>query len=203
MGEERHGRSRGATADPTRWRRIGGAVAGLGHIAVGLAAGRVLSNRTRDRVSAVAASLGFAALSMAPDLDVIAFALGIPYEAPFGHRGASHAIATALVVAVVFSALPWRPGGASRRVMFSLVFGVVVSHGLLDTLTDGGRGIALLWPFDDSRYFAPWRPIPVSPIGAGLLSARGAFVMLTELVVFAPLWLWAVWPRTRVDDDGS
>ena len=26
---------------------------------------------------------------------------------------------------------------------------VVASHGLLDTLTDGGRGVALLWPFDE------------------------------------------------------
>ncbi len=133
-------------------------------------------------------------LSMAPDLDVIAFAFGIPYEAPFGHRGASHAIATALLVAGLLAALPMR-AGASRRLVLTLVFGVVVSHGLLDTLTDGGLGIALLWPFDDTRHFAPWRPIPVSPIGGGLLSRRGAYVMLVELVAFAPLWLWALWPR--------
>jgi inner membrane protein len=39
-------------------------------------------------------------LSLAPDLDVIAFAVGIPYQAPFGHRGASHALLTALVFGV-------------------------------------------------------------------------------------------------------
>jgi inner membrane protein len=30
-----------------------------------------------------------------PDIDVIAFSLGIPYHAPFGHRGALHSIAFA------------------------------------------------------------------------------------------------------------
>ncbi len=147
-------------------------------------------------MSFAGAALGLTLLSMAPDLDVVAFAFGIPYEAPFGHRGASHAIATALLLAGVFAALP-RRAGVSRHVVLVLVFAVVVSHGLLDTLTDGGRGIALLWPLDNTRYFAPWRPIPVSPIGAGLLSTRGARVMLTELVVFAPAWLWALWPRDR------
>ncbi len=146
------------------------------------------------RLSFPAAAAGLSLLSLAPDLDVVAFAFVAPYEAPFRHRRASHAIATALLLAGLLAALP-RRAGASRPFVFSLVFGVVVSHGLLDTLTDGGRGIALLWPLDDTRYFAPWRPIPVSPIGAGLLSARGAYVMLVELVAFAPLWLWALWPR--------
>jgi inner membrane protein len=161
---------------------------------VGLAAGRLLSSRAGVRLGFAGAALGLSALSMAPDLDVIAFAFGIPYEAPLGHRGASHAIATAVLVAGLLAALPKR-AGASRRLVLALVFGVVASHGLLDTLTDGGHGIALLWPFDNTRYFAPWRPIPVSPIGAGLLSTRGAYVMLVELCVFAPLWLWALWPR--------
>lgn len=146
------------------------------------------------RLSFAGAAVGLTVLSMAPDLDVVAFAFGIPYDAPFGHRGASHAIATALLLAGLLAALP-RRAGASRPLVFGLVFGVVVSHGLLDTLTDGGRGIALLWPLDDTRYFAAWRPIPVSPIGAGLLSTRGAYVVLVELVAFAPLWLWALWPR--------
>jgi inner membrane protein len=53
---------------------------------------------------------------------------------------------------------------------------VVASHPLLDTLTNGGLGCALFWPFDDARYFAPWRPIPVSPIGLGFFSPYGMFV---------------------------
>ena len=69
---------------------------------------------------------------------------------------------------------------------------VLVSHGLLDTLTDGGLGAALLWPFDLTRYFAPWRPIPVAPIGLDFLSRYGLAVSLAELVLFAPLIVFAL-----------
>jgi len=73
---------------------------------------------------------------------------------------------------------------------------VLVSHPLLDTLTDGGLGCALLWPLDTHRYFAPWSPIPVAPIGRALISRVGAFVMLTELALFAPVFVYALWPRS-------
>lgn len=58
----------------------------------------------------------------------------------------------------------------------------MVSHGLLDTLTTGGKGVALLWPFSDERFFAPLQFIRVSPIGVGrFLSERGLAVLLSEL----------------------
>jgi inner membrane protein len=72
---------------------------------------------------------------------------------------------------------------------------VAVSHGLLDTLTDGGLGIALLWPVSNHRYFAPWTPIPVAPIGARMLTGRGLGVVMTEALQFAPLLVWSLWPR--------
>src|SRR5262249_19555037 len=87
-----------------------------------------------------------------------------------------------------------------RTVLFAIA--VLASHGLLDTLTDGGLGVALLWPFELTRFFAPWRPIPVAPIGFAFLSPYGLVVSLTELVLFAPLWLYGLRPpasyRSRV-----
>jgi inner membrane protein len=65
---------------------------------------------------------------------------------------------------------------------------VVASHPLLDILTNGGLGCALFWPFDDTRYFAPWTPIPVSPIGLRFLSPYGMFVAFVEVVLFSPLF---------------
>ena len=62
---------------------------------------------------------------------------------------------------------------------------VTASHGLLDALTDGGRGIALLAPFSAERFYFPWRPIHVSPIGLRFFSARGLDVALSELQ-----WVW-------------
>jgi inner membrane protein len=82
-------------------------------------------------------------------------------------------------------------------VLALLSVGVALSHGLLDTLTDGGLGVALLWPYSTQRFFAPWRPIPVAPIGARLLSAYGRQVMWTELIYFLPLFAYSLWPRRR------
>jgi len=65
-------------------------------------------------------------------------------------------------------------------VFFSLVG---ASHGLLDALTDDGLGIALLAPFDNTRYFFPWTPIPVSSIGLrAFLSDWGLRVIIFEIV---------------------
>jgi hypothetical protein len=61
-------------------------------------------------------------------------------------------------------------------------------------MTDGGLGCALLWPISLTRYFAPWRPIPVAPIGFGFLSAGWGFVALVELGLFLPALMYALWP---------
>ena len=61
----------------------------------------------------------------------------------------------------------------------------MASHGLLDSLTDGGPGIALLWPFAHDRLFAPVTPIRVSPIGGGFFSARGLETLWSEA-----RWVW-------------
>ena len=164
-------------------------MASLLHIAVGLAAGRLYKGRP-----ALLAAVGFSALSMLPDADVIAFALDIPYSDPFGHRGASHSLAFAAGMGALIGLL-------SRRLRLGLlVAAVVASHPLLDALTDGGLGVALLWPWDDARMFAPWRPIPVSPIGASFVSARGLSVMLAELLPALPLLLYGLWPARPQQD---
>jgi inner membrane protein len=76
--------------------------------------------------------------------------------------------------------------GSTPLSTFLFLFFAMASHGLLDACTNGGSGIALLWPFTDTRYFAPFTPIEVSPIGlARFLSTRGAAVMASEL-----LWVW-------------
>lgn len=167
-------------------------MASLGHVAVGMAVGR--AHRAR---SPALAMVGFAALSLLPDLDVIAFALDVPYAHPFGHRGASHSLFVALVLGGLLAAL-WPASSARVRARAGLLGALTMaSHGLLDTLTDGGLGVALLWPLSDERFFAPWRPIPVAPIGADLLSWRGVRVISIEAVYFAPLVLYALWPRNR------
>ena len=63
-----------------------------------------------------------------------------------------------------------------RRFLF--LFVSTLSHGLLDMLTNGGLGVALFVPMSNERYFFPWRPITVSPIGLSrFVSAWGLRVL--------------------------
>ena len=56
-------------------------------------------------------------------------------------------------------------------------------HSILDAMTSGGYGVAFFSPFDNSRYFFPWRPIKVSPLGiANFFTERGIRVILSELI---------------------
>jgi inner membrane protein len=170
-------------------------VASVGHVIVGLAAGRLWAGGGASTSQLTWAMLAFSALALLPDADVVTFAFGIPYAHPFGHRGASHSVVfAALVGALIGLVARLRAHGRPLR-LAALSAAVVVSHPLLDAMTTGGLGVAWAWPWSAERAFLPWRPIPVSPIGAGFLSERGLKVALTELVQGLPLWLWALWPR--------
>jgi inner membrane protein len=165
-----------------------------------MAAGRLHTPKTSSSGQLLTAMLLGSLLSMLPDADVLGFSFGIRYADPWGHRGASHSLALALMVGVVLGAgLTALQNKATRSLprTVSLCVLVIASHGLLDTLTTGGLGCSLGWPWTDTRYFAPFRPIPVAPLGVGFLSGRGAEVALTELVLFCPFWLYALWPRRR------
>jgi len=165
-------------------------------VLVGAAASKAYRSGQRARWSAVAAAAAWSALSMLPDADVIGFKLGVRYADPWGHRGATHSFVFALAVAALV-ALIARAAKLPGWRTFLVAAAVVASHPLLDTMTDGGLGCALLWPFSDERFFAPWRPIPVAPIGPRFLSARGLRIALTELVLLSPFLIYALWPRRR------
>jgi inner membrane protein len=121
--------------------------------------------------------------SSLPDVDSLGFWAGVPYASLFGHRGFTHSLFFAMLVAAVGCAAA--PAlGASRAWAFTFLAVSTGSHGLLDTFTNGGLGIALLSPFSNQRFFAPWRPIPVSPIGVhGLASSHGLSLFSAELLL--------------------
>jgi inner membrane protein len=171
-------------------------MASIGHIAVGMAAARAATQPASPKIALVLSMLWWSALSLLPDADVIGFRLGVRYHDEWGHRGATHSFVFALGAALVLGALaPLVRARPVRTALLALV--VIGSHALLDTLTDGGHGCALLWPFSDARFFAPWNPIPVSPIGGRFFTDVGLRVMLAELWLFAPLYVYALWPRSR------
>jgi inner membrane protein len=131
-------------------------------------------------------SLGVVCAAL-PDLDVLAFAFGIPYSAMLGHRGLSHSIPFALLLSTVVTALALRSAQWSRmrpRIWLYL-FAAVASHGILDAFTNGGLGIAFFAPFSAQRYFFPVTPIEVAPIWRGFFSERGLQVLASEI-----RWIW-------------
>jgi inner membrane protein len=151
------------------------------HVAVPLAVGVALGTRL---ISPRLLCAGILA-SIAPDLDVLGFRLGVAYSAIDGHRGLFHSLAFALFLALL-AALAARPLQSTAARAFAFVGIAAASHGLLDMLTTGGMGVALFWPFSDTRHFFPWRLIRVSPLSLQrLLSPAGRAVMASEL--------WVVW----------
>ena len=117
--------------------------------------------------------------SILPDLDVIAFKFGIPYSHPFGHRGFTHSITFAIIWAWI---LTLSFGKERKRMFFVVLFLSTVSHGILDAMTTGGKGIGFFIPFVSDRYFFPLRIIQVSPIGIEeFFSEWGMRVIISEL----------------------
>ena len=165
----------------------------FGHVAVAYALGKTF------RLSIPALRLWSLTVmcSLLPDVDVVGFFLGIPYEHAWGHRGFTHSIVFAMLVGLVVPRLAsptityWTASYWLAALYFSLV---TMSHGFLDSLTDGGLGIAFFAPFDSTRYFFPWRPISVSPIGISeFFSEWGLGVLLSELLwIGLPVGLWLI-----------
>jgi inner membrane protein len=123
--------------------------------------------------------------SALPDADVIGFNLGVRYGDLWGHRGMTHSLLFSAVVAA-FLAFLFESAGRARWKLWLLFFFIGASHGLLDALTDGGLGVAFFSPLVNERYFFPWTPIHVSPIGiTTFFSSRGMRVLWSEVV-----WVW-------------
>ena len=138
----------------------------------------------RSRVSLPLLAVGIVA-SVLPDLDVVGFRLGIPYTSDYGHRGFTHSLVFAAVVAGIatLGAAWWR---SSRAATFGFVFVACASHGLLDMLTNAGRGVAYFWPFTNQRYFLPIRVIEASTLSfSRFFHITGGEVLRSEV-----LWVW-------------
>jgi inner membrane protein len=127
--------------------------------------------------------------SVLPDADVAGFALDVPYEHMFGHRGFFHSLIFALAVAIAVVAVAFhekKPFSRSWWLVLLYFFLLTASHGVLDTLTHGGLGIALLSPFDVTRYSAPVTLFEAAPLDLqGMFTPWGLRVLKSEF-----LWIW-------------
>jgi inner membrane protein len=122
-----------------------------------------------------------------PDVDVLGLRW-VRRGSIWGHRGITHSVVFAAALAGAIVGLGFRQGvpGLPPEKMWVFLFLATISHSLLDALTDGGAGVALLAPFDNRRFFFPWRPIRVANFGVRWLFTRRGTVVLTN----ESKWVW-------------
>lgn len=136
----------------------------FGHCALGATIGALILPERRHRPYWLLA----AACAFLPDADVIGFKFHVPYASLWGHRGLTHSLLAAAVVATGLAAglHSWKKTAAPPLVpLWALLFLATASHGVLDAMTTGGEGVAFFSPWDLERYFFAFRPLAVSPIG--------------------------------------
>ena len=174
----------------------------------GAAAIALTSNTSWDQTAKYEAALLSVLCSVLPDADVIGFAFDVPYAHFFGHRGFFHSLSFALILGVTSACLfPREAPFLSRQwwLLAAYFCALSCSHGVLDACTQGGLGVALLSPFDATRYrfsFAPFEAAPLSvqhmftPWGLRVLRMEVLFLWLPALLV-------AFWCRWRAGRSGS
>ncbi len=134
--------------------------------------------------------------AVVPDLDFAGpMLLGVPWEHPLGHRGFTHSFVFALGLAAIVALAAFRelrPGTGKWWGVVAVLALATASHGVLDAFTEAYFGVALLWPFDDTRYLLPWRPIAAAPdlhelfttaYGLGVLRDEALWIGLPSLAL--------------------
>jgi inner membrane protein len=161
----------------------------VGHVAVGLAAARAYERRDAWTWRA---GIAFSVLSLLPDADIpVSAALHAPWNTPLGHRGWTHSLFFAALVAAGVWAF------SRRRRLTLFAFLVVASHGALDMLDRGRLGVEYLWPLSAKNYFWPLRVLPGGEPPGGLWSWAEARQVLVGTLWFVPCFAYAFQRRLK------
>ncbi|AXG70498.1 inner membrane protein YbcI [Kordia sp. SMS9] len=152
----------------------------FGHAFAAFAIGKVANTQ----LNPVKLSLLVIFCSVIPDADVIMFNFGYSYAHPLGHRGFTHSIVFAFLLAFLIRIIFYRKVKFFSKLgikLFIVFLVATLSHSLLDACTNGGKGVGFFIPFDNTRHFFSWRPILVSPLGVGrFFSEYGVRVLQNE-----------------------
>jgi hypothetical protein len=174
-------------------------MATLGHLAVGVLIARACTADADPRHRRLRRAAMAAWMATIPDADLALRPFGVAAgNGTWAHRGASHA----LVVGPAVSITAWLLG---MRVREAVCYGLAIaSHGLVDTLSESERGVALLWPARMRRFTAPYRPVLAHPSDISWLEWRSWLpVFARETLVFLPAIVLAVWPGRRAAYRGT
>ena len=117
------------------------------------------------------------------------FFFHIPNGNMFEHRGFSHSLLFALIIALLIVVAGFREIKQLSKEWWSFIayfFLIGLSHDVLDAMTNGGLGVGFFMPFDSTRYFFPVRPIRASPFRLiSFFETEGEQILVSELI-----WIW-------------
>jgi inner membrane protein len=163
-------------------------MASIGHLAVGAALGAIYS-RTSGSNPRTAIPV-FALLALAPDLDLVTAAFGALPDTPTSHRGITHSLPFAAIVALAVGLCARRWGRG--RLAGALTLGALGSHGILDAMSQLGDGPMMFWPFTTQTYVLAWRPIPGVLSASYYLTLEAIPTLLAETFLFLPFIVFAL-----------
>lgn len=167
------------------------------HSIIGLIAAKILRVRKAPKRFLIASAI----CPAIPEIDRLANAFGLPYGHFFGHRGFFHSPFFALILSILVVLIFFHKSKAfhnRRRHLVAYFFLITVTHGLFDALTNGGPGVAFLSPFNNTRFFSPWRPIQVSPyfglrtmftdLGQQAIADEFAWILFPAFMIWLIVW---------------
>jgi len=122
--------------------------------------------------------------SIIPDIDVISERFGIISADKYdilAHRGFTHSILFGIIWTTLILLIFHRKEQKKYFILGVFYFICTCSHGILDSMTNGGDGISFFFPINTERYFLPIRVIEVSPLGiSSFLSEWGLQILINE-----------------------
>jgi len=131
-----------------------------------------------------------------PDADVVMHFCGFPDTHMLGHRGITHSIPFAVLFALLLT-----PCGArfvnlrsARWKLFFLLLLCLLSHPMLDAFTNSNTGVALLAPFDNSRFKVPNPLLIDSPLVDEFYGIAAVLALSSEFcLIWFPYLLYLYW----------
>jgi LexA-binding, inner membrane-associated putative hydrolase len=174
-------------------------MATIGHLAVGALLARACTAESDPRDRRLRRAAAAAWMATIPDADLALRAFGVPAgDEGWAHRGASHA----LVIGPGVTLVAWLLGA---RIRDAGCYGLaIMSHGLVDTLSESERGVALLWPVRHRRFTAPLHPVLAHSSEVAWFDWRSWLpVFAREALVFSPVIVLALWPGRRAPYRGG
>lgn len=131
----------------------------FGHAAAGIALGAAFADEKAPRRTRILGTF----CALAPDLDWFTAFLRLHPGNYLAHRGITHSLLGAVLLAAGTLLLGFRREQRSLRIGAYLLL-AALSHGLLDACTSGKIGVAFFYPFSTSRWACDWQPIQDAPL---------------------------------------